>query len=60
MKSQSTVFLSPVLKISLPKKYLPYIHGVATNSLSQGSFHPYDQIPLRYVTPGFKPSSKNT
>ena len=34
--------------------------SVITNSPSQGSCHPDDQIPSRYVTLGFKPSSKNT
>ena len=28
-----------------------------TNSHSQDSFHPDDQIPLKNVTPGSKPSS---
>ena len=32
--------------------------SVTTNSTSENSFHPNDQIPSRYVTPGLKPFSK--
>ena len=32
--------------------------SVTTNSTSKNSFHPDDQIPSRYVTPGLKPLSK--
>ena len=31
--------------------------SVTTNSPFQDSFHPCDQIPFKYVTPGFKPFS---
>ena len=31
--------------------------SVTTNSPFQDSFHPCDQIPFKYVTPGFKPIS---